>query len=378
LDQLDLRHLIGFVGDLEAPPSSRVPAVASVHREPPGSSMSRVAFIGHLLAATDARLVEPELAGLPGPEVERFLGAGADLVGPLVLDQRIIRSSSGATHMTFVGLPVSAAYIAARRVNDLALDGLRGLIGRASTIAEELGCSVLGLGGYTSALMDNGLRLRSSRLAVTSGNNLTVAMSLAALEAGVVEEGLDLSALHIGVCGALGSIGKVSALLMAPKVRQLTLIVRDAASPRVKGLLREIAALAGGLPVIVSTDLRDLCGCNVVIGATAAGEALIGPHHLGPVTQVVCDIAKPADFSPQVALERPDIRFVEGGIVLLPPGQSFCISGIPLPPGHVFACMAETLLLGMEPSMRKIGNRLNADTVGLLASAADRHGFGYA
>ncbi|UYQ60068.1 aminotransferase class III-fold pyridoxal phosphate-dependent enzyme [Streptomyces peucetius] len=375
LHRLDLRHLISFVAELDMPPSAQTPRTASIHRQQPQTEIARVAFIGHLLAATDARLVEPELAELPNDEVERFLEVGAELVGPMILDQRIVESARSATHLTFIGLPVTASYIAARRADERAMEGLRNLIGRASKIAEELGCSVLGLGGYTSAIMDNGLRLRGSTLAVTSGNNLTAAMSIAALETCVADEGLDLSGLRVAVCGALGSIGKVCALLLASKVKALTLIVRDAGSPRVKGIIKEIGNLAGDLPVTVSSDLHDLCRCDVVVGAMAAGGALIDPQHLGPEARVVCDIAKPSDFSPLVARERPCIRFVEGGIVRLPQEQSFAISGIPLPPGNVYACMAETLLLGMEPSLREIGIRLNADTVRMVASAASEHGF---
>jgi acetylornithine/succinyldiaminopimelate/putrescine aminotransferase/predicted amino acid dehydrogenase len=378
LHRLDLRHLMGLMGTVQTPPSYRMPVKASIHRERPSTDVSQVAFVGHLLKANDVRLAEPDLADLPSEDLERFFEAGAELLGPLMLDQRSISSSCRTTHLTFIGLPVTAAHIAMRRADQASLDGLRALINRASKLAEEQGCAVLGLGGYTSALMDNGSRLRSSSLAVTSGNSLTVAMSIAALEAAVVEKDMDLSSLTVGVFGALGSIGKVCSLLMAAKARALVLIVRDIRSPRVRQILNEICAVADGLPVRVSSDLVDLRQCQAVIGTTAAGAALVGPEHLGPETKVLCDIAKPGDFSHLIAVDRPDIRMVDAGIVRLPLGQSFCISGIPLPPGHVFACMAETLLLGLEPGLREIGARLDPGTVRSVATAADQHGFVFA
>ena len=376
MQRFDLRNLLGFINGMSSP-ADRTPVQATVVRRPPAVGTPRVAFVGHLLTATDASLVEPELDGLPSTDIERFLAVGAEILGPMVLDQRNVESLRGTAHLTFLGLPITAAQIADKRDDEAALARLRADIRRAAKLAEELGCEVLGLGGYTSALMGNGLRLRSSPLSITSGNNLTVAMSMAALDRAVSEVGLDPGQLTIGVCGALGSIGTVCSLLAAERARELVLIVRNARSSRVRGLLDAIRGVAGDLGVRVSDDFHQLRDCEVVLGATAAGDSLVLAGHLGPTARVLCDIAKPGDFSPLIGVERPEIRIVDAGVVRLPLDESFRISGIPLPPGNMFACMAETILLGMEPGLREIATRLNAGTVRAMAAAAQAHGFDF-
>jgi len=162
------------------------------------------------------------------------------------------------------------------------------------------------------------------------------------------------------------------------EARELILIVRNARSARLRGLLDAIRGVTGDLSVRISDDLYQLRRCNVVLGATAAGNSLIGADHLGPAARILCDIAKPGDFSPLIGIERPEIRFVDAGVVRLPLEESFRISGIPLPPDHVFACMAETILLGMEPGLREIATRINAGSVRAMAAAAQAHGFDFA
>src|SRR5690606_12207908 len=78
----------------------------------------------------------------------------------------------------------------------------------------------------------------------------------------------------------------------------------------------------------------------------------------GPV--IICDVALPADTDPSVRERRPDVAVIKGGLVRVPPApaqvargnahtgaRDFLLEGLPLPPDHVFACMAETILMGL-------------------------------
>ena len=84
----------------------------------------------------------------------------------------------------------------------------------------------------------------------------------------------------------------------------------------------------------------------------------------------------PPDVSPRVLEERPGAIVLTGGAVRLPldPGLDLCDGR--LPRGHVYACMAETMLLGLEDHAGafSFGPVLERD-VDWIREVADRHGF---
>ena len=63
-------------------------------------------------------------------------------------------------------------------------------------------------------------------------------------------------------------------------------------------------------------------------------------------------------------------------MVCLPRNQDFRISGIPLPPGHAFACMSETLLMGLE-GVKSHGSygAISTEQVFRNLAIAEKHGF---
>ena len=93
----------------------------------------------------------------------------------------------------------------------------------------------------------------------------------------------------------------------------------------------------------------------------------------------MCDLSVPAAVCPEVRSERPDVLVIGGGIARLPFGEHHGIIGFPLPPGQVYGCMAETMLLGLEGVRdATFTGMLPAEHVYRLAAMAKRHGFGLA
>ena len=78
---------------------------------------------------------------------------------------------------------------------------------------------------------------------------------------------------------------------------------------------------------------------------TASADALLGPEHLAPGA-VVLDATQPRNTSPGLAVARPDVLVVDGGIVSIP---SLRLTGgdIGLPDGRSYACFAETAILAL-------------------------------
>jgi predicted amino acid dehydrogenase len=162
--------------------------------------------------------------------------------------------------------------------------------------------------------------------------------------------------------------------MMAPQVESVLLVVRDAHSPRVKSMVEEIGQVARNLEV--TDDLRELRHCNLIAAASNNPEPLIHPEHLSSEPVVVCDVAVPADVSLEVPLQRPLVTVMRGGLVKLPRNEDFLIAGLDLEPGYVFACMAETLLMGLEGTTSSVSfGSIKPEGVNWALQAAKKHGF---
>ena len=126
----------------------------------------------------------------------------------------------------------------------------------------------------------------------------------------------------------------------------------------------------------MTEDRAALTRCSLIVAASNSPEPLVHPRHLGRGPVVICDISVPSDVAGAVALERPDVHVIRGGVVRLPLDPTFEIGGISLPPGHSLACMAETLLMGLEGATNhwSVGP-VTADGVACIDGAARRHDF---
>ena len=91
---------------------------------------------------------------------------------------------------------------------------------------------------------------------------------------------------------------------------------------------------------------------------------------------LICDIAVPPDVAPEVIEARPDVVVLSGGVVRIPGNERLKTFASPLPEGHMYACMAEAVLLGL---MEQYGHFSFGDIepaqVELIMSAAKAHGF---
>jgi predicted amino acid dehydrogenase len=126
--------------------------------------------------------------------------------------------------------------------------------------------------------------------------------------------------------------------------------------------------------VLTQETKTALRGARLVITATSATGAMIGPKDLRPHA-VVCDVSRPANVSREVTAARPDVLVIDGGIIATPAKSR--LSQFGLGAGLVYACMAETMMLTLAGHLRNtsIGTDLAPETLQLLRSLADRYGF---
>jgi predicted amino acid dehydrogenase len=248
--------------------------------------------------------------------------------------------------------------------------------------AANRGAKIIGLGAYTKIIGDSGVTInKNSPIPVTTGNSLSASATLWALNEVVKKMRLLDPDPNTGlikgmamVIGATGSIGQVSAKLLALVFSRVCLV-----APR-KNRLEELAAdirkLAPRCEIIISTDANDLAGvADVLVTATSSFDhKIVDVERLKPGC-VVCDCSRPLDFDTEDAKKRPDVLIIESGEVLLPgPVEIDCQMG--LPGKTVYACLAETALLALEGQYESftMGRDIEWDKVKQIYKMARKHG----
>jgi len=327
--------------------------------------LTRFAFILHPLDVSDIARKYAFTRCLPPSWVEAALG-----VMSIQDCGRItgVRSEAGAeTEGWFVGCPLTARQLLYGNP-----DKCTDKIVQAANVAADLGAEVVGLGAFTAVVGDKGVTIAERvKIGVTTGNSFTTATGLEGTLLAAQRMGIDPKQGTAAILGATGSIGKVSAKLLAPQVGHLVLVGRK------RETLEQVLAELGNPPnVTAETDVAvALKDADMIVAVTSSIEAIVQPEHLKPGA-VVCDVARPRDVSRRVAEERDDVLVIEGGAIALP-GNPTIEFNFGFPPGMVYACMAETMLLALEGHTGdySIGGDLKQEQVEEMAGLGRKHGF---
>jgi predicted amino acid dehydrogenase len=275
---------------------------------------------------------------------------------------------------------------------------IRERLERALDLACEIGCRTVGLAGFLSIASYNGKKLATTRIGLTTGNALTVGIGIESIRRHALREGIELAAGCLGAVGAAGNVCSTYVRMMADEVGRFVLVGRpnsvaglentaavmyedawekitSTPEQELRGLALRIAStdavrrlrrgspgekpagiwlhralseeLGPEAPILLADDLARLIHCNLIVTASNSSDPILFEEHLGPGPIVICDIAVPVDVSPTVRKNRPDVVVTTGGCVRMPGHQDMKIAALPLPDGHVYACLAETMVLGL-------------------------------
>ncbi len=219
--------------------------------------------------------------------------------------------------------------------------------------AAARGAKIMGLGAYTKVIGDQGLTIsQNSPIPVTTGNSLSASATLWAL-ADVIRKMRLLTQDHetglvngsAMVIGATGSIGQVSAKLLALVFKKLILVAPRL--NRLEELKKAIQEISPNCEIIIATDANEFASqTDAIVTATSAiDHKIIDVMRLKPGA-VICDCSRPLDFDIDDAKKRPDVLIIESGEVILP-GPVEITFDLGLPENSVYACLAETALLAM-------------------------------
>lgn len=337
--------------------------------------MRRFCFVTHPLSLEDVARYEPGAAGKSAALVRKILEwmpayAGVHVTGVTTPDGR-------STEGWFVMVPLLP-----EQMLTLPREEVYGRILAAIECGAALGAEVAGLGAFTAIVGDGGVTVAArAPIPVTTGNALTIASGVRALLRGADEMAVERSAATAVVIGATGAIGGACVQLLAPHVRQVICIARNATR-----LTRFVDGLRTQAPceIVAGDDLgAAVREAQLVLTATSSTQDLIEPGDLRPGA-VVCELSLPHDVGRRVARERPDVLVVEGGNLRVPgamrldrvrePGRPFDLG---LPAGTALACMSETMVLALEDRCESftLGRGIELPKVREIDALAARCGF---
>lgn len=331
----------------------------------------RVAWLCHFINADDYSTLEPAMGDLSGHRREQFLNRLAAVANPVVLSAVDIQSRQGGRVRLYpILLPVTSRWMK-HWIDTRQFAWPRSLVERGVDLARCLGCQLVSLGQYTSIVTLNGTTLAAGDMGLTTGNSYAIALAVQALERAHRERGFDPNDLVVAVVGAAGNIGRTCVEMLAPRYRRVLLVGKN--KPGSRSRLMELAQRHPNADI--ATDLTALVAADAVVAATNAVDPPLRPEHFA-AGAIVCDLSVPAGTRPDLETVRPDLLLIQGGTVRLPFEEDLEIPGFPLPRGHMYACMAEGILLGFEGGRdASLTGLLRPDQVRWVEALAQRHGF---
>jgi acetylornithine/succinyldiaminopimelate/putrescine aminotransferase/predicted amino acid dehydrogenase len=413
-----ISHLMGLESRQQELPE---PFQRMVPKPTGDESEGRWAFLVHPVDLRNYPEMDDSLKVLSSEEIEALTERFNDLMEPFVCGStRIVADNGKTSYGDFVVIPRTA-----RQLMDMPSDEAQALVRKGVEMARDRGAKIVGLGAYTSVVTKGGLRgLKDVGVAITTGNSYTVVAAVDSVYMAVRELGTSLNEATIAVVGATGAIGRACSILMGEEVNRLLLIGNPARPEQSRKRLLKVAAdvvqhLAtlvheqgrvfahgtvgaamvklGTVPapdatddlflsvaealeakghLIITTDIDTMLPeADLVVTATSSAEEIVTPNNL-KFGAAVCDISRPPNVSRAVKNARPDVLVIDGGVVAVPGLPDFYWK-FGFEQGLAYACMCETMILGLEHQYEdtSIGTDLNLPGIRSLRQSGVDLGF---
>jgi len=251
----------------------------------------------------------------------------------------------------------------------------------ASRLAKRLGAQIMGLGAFTKVVGDAGVTVaRRATLPITTGNSYSASGALWAAHDAMLRlrllpppKGKGRVKFKAMVVGATGAIGAACARLLVRAAEEVTLV-----SPETAKLLALKASILRETPdakVMLSAHADShIAQMDMIVTATSgAGKKVLDIMKVKPGC-VITDVARPLDLPPAEVAKRPDVLVIESGEIR-PPG-ALVMKNIGLPPGIVYACLAETIVLALEGRFESytVGRAIEWEKVHEIYQLGLKHG----
>lgn len=239
---------------------------------------------------------------------------------------------------------------------------------QAVEMADDWGAEIVGLGSMTGIVGGGGTYLAEhSKVAITTGNCLTIYVALQNLHYACQEANIDLKDETVAIVGIPGSIAAAAATLLAPHCGEVLLVARRESPKALQLAARLDAELSFDIPTA-------LARARVIFSATSSGNC-IAQRSLQSGS-IVLDVGVPTDVIGASPI-RDDILIISGGLSLVPEGFPRNSMFLGFHHGMIPSCLGETILLALEnrPECFSLGRNLSLDRVQEIGAVATKHGF---
>lgn len=356
----------------------------TIERQAPAPEARRVAFIHNPVHTTKLLLADaPPFALLKPHERLELIDRYVQLLelGPMrSFSRNLYGGKVWLEGITMAATPAILDHL--RRTGDTKL--ILAQLERALEMAHEDGCQVAVLGAQTSVVSRSGQAVLAPQgLQVTTGNALTAALAMRALERAALSAGLPLKTrdaapkLKLGIVGALGNIGSAIAAAAIHDLGwqvELLLLGRQGSQARLEVARKRLLRLAPDAQISCATDPSALMQCTLILATVSSAEPVIRAEHIAQDRQVfIADISEPEALEAQLQARRPDATILHPGLLKLPQDPDFMLSAHS-PRGEVFACAAEGILLGLEPQPQlKLVGELDGEVIKMMQTLSERY-----
>jgi len=346
--------------------------------ETPVEDAVKVAFIAHFAFPTkELRMLEPDLERASDTGLRIFFKRMQILLESKPVLMIATHLFNKKVHFSFYVIPLDSS-----ELEYLHKSGKRryvvSKIQEAVDIASANGAKVISLGGYNSILTNNGLSLAEppgSR--IITGNTLTAASGLMHLGKVIRQKQEFNKPNTIAIIGSTGNIGRIITQMLYEQddiCANLLLISRSEKREidLLKGLLNNKNQKIG---VRISINLSEIKNADVIVICTNTNDPIIFPHHIArdkPV--IISDLSVPSAVSEEVKC-LPNVTVLPfAAYVSLPEDPEVVISSYS-PPGTVFCCAGEPVLLALEPCNEPLKGKIMPGAVMAITKIAAKYGF---
>ncbi|MDJ0991578.1 MAG: hypothetical protein QNI85_16265 [Desulfobacterales bacterium] len=222
----------------------------------------------------------------------------------------------------------------------------------AAKIAKKKGAQIMGIGLLPKAMKDTGLDVaKHAVLPITTGNSYFASSALWAGAEAVRKMGFArlkngrLLRAKTMVIGATGAVGVICSHLLAKAFEEVHLVGRNIAKLLAlqEAIQKEVPSAKLKVSTRADTKLGDM---DMIVATSSGARGVMDIMQVKPGC-VITDTNLPSIFSKEGVAKRPDVLVIRGGEIRLP-GDQVEMKDIGLPPGVVYAGLAETITLALE------------------------------
>ncbi len=245
----------------------------------------------------------------------------------------------------------------------------------ATRLANDLGAAILGMGGYTSILYDQGYTaFRSFRLPVTSGSTYIAWSAFEAVYRIARAKRLALKESKVLIIGASTAVGSLCSRKLSGYLSGLTITSSDSVKlEKLKEIILQLNPINIKIEPVPQKAIQD---ADMVIFADDDAFDPLGLD-LGKLKAQAIVFDATVDKTVSARLQgRSDITLVKCGLIKTPSLLPFPMD-LGLPKGIIPAGLAETILLAAEGKIcsYSAGDNINLDKMDQIADIAARYGF---